>query len=315
MEYILLVLGFLIVIKASDVLVDASSSIAIKWNVPKIIIALTIVAFGTCTPELAISFQSISSGNGGMALANVIGSCIVNIFLIIGVASFIQPILIRNQTIKKEMPILIIVTLGLIIIILNKMFFSNIANILDRFDGIILLSLFSLFIFYIINFVRKSRDIKQTSVMKYTFWKAVIYLIISIVVITLSSDLIVDNALIIANNFNISQKVITLVIIVIGTSIPELVMTVVAAKKNEFEMAIGNIIGTNIFNMCIVLGLPITIIGKLTIIDFNIIDLLFLFLSSFLLFLFARSEKKISKLEGITMILMFLIYYSYAIFF
>lgn len=315
MEYIFLVLGFLIIIKASDVLVDAASSIAIKWNVPKIIIALTVVAFGTCTPELAISFQSISSGNGSMALANVIGSCIINIFLIIGLASFIQPILVKNQTIKKEMPILIIVTLGLIVLILNKMFLSNLVNILNRYDGIILILLFSLFIYYIISFVRKSRDIKQTSVMKYTFFKAIIYLIISIVVITLSSDLIVDNALIIANNFNISQKVITLVVIVIGTSFPELVMTIIAARKNEFEMAIGNIIGTNIFNMCIVLGLPITIIGKLTIIDFNIIDLLFLFLSSFLLFLFARSEKKISKLEGIIMILMFLIYYSYAIFF
>lgn len=315
MEYIYLVLGFLIIIKASDVLVDASSSIAIKWNVPKIIIALTIVAFGTCTPELAISFQSISSGNGSMALANVIGSCIINIFLIIGLASFIQPILIKNQTIKKELPILIIVTLGLIVLILNKMFISNLVNTLNRYDGIILILLFSVFIYYIISFVRKSRDVKQNSVMKYTFWKAVIYLIISIVVITISSDLIVDNALIIANNFNISHKVITLVVIVIGTSFPELVMTIIAARKNEFEMAIGNIIGTNIFNMCIVLGLPITVIGKLIIVDFNVIDLLFLFLSSFLLFLFARSEKKISKLEAIIMILMFLIYYSYAIFF
>lgn len=315
MEYIFLVIGFLIIIKASDVLVDSASSIAIKWKVPKMIIALTIVAFGTCTPELAISFNSISSGNGSMALANVIGSCIINIFLIIGLASFIQPILIKNQTIKKEMPILIIVTLGLIVLILNKMFLSNLGNVLNRYDGIILILLFSVFIYYIISFVRRSRDIKQTSIMKYPFFKAIIYLIISIVVITLSSNLIVDNALIIANNFNISQKIITLVVIVIGTSLPELIMTIIAARKNEFEMAIGNIIGTNIFNMGIVLGLPITIIGKLTIIDFSIIDLLFLFLSSFLLFIFARSEKKISKLEGIIMILMFLTYYSYAIFF
>ena len=313
MEYLYLLLGFLIIIKASDVLVDSASSLAIKMKVPKMIIALTIVAFGTCTPELAISFQSIGAGNGSMALANVIGSCIVNVFLIVGLASFISPINIKNQTVKKEMPLLVLTTLGIVLLIINRIFFIK-TNVLNRLDGIILLLFFSLFIAYIVSAVKNKKISKNQAMMKYSPLRALIYLIVSIVIITLSSDIVVDNAIIIANNLGISQKIITLVVIVIGTSFPELVMTVVAAKKNEFEMAIGNIIGTNIFNICVVLGLPITIIGKLTIVDFNMIDLIFLFLSSFMLFIFARSERKISKLEGILMILLFLTYYVYAIF-
>ena len=302
MEYILLIIGFILIIKSSDVLVDAASSLAAKWHVPKMIIALTIVAFGTCAPELAISFQSIGSGNGSMALANVMGSCIVNVLLIVGLASFIQPIQIKNQTVKKEMPILLLATVGLIVLIIDRLFFSG-TKMLNRPDGFILLLLFMLFVYYIVSVVRKRKEDQEEALVKYGLVKSFIYLILSIIVIVISSELIVDNAEIIAESWGISQKVITLVVIVIGTSLPELVMTVTAAKKNEFEIAIGNIIGTNIFNICVVLGLPITLLGKLYIVDFNIVDLVFVFLSSALLFLFARSERKISKIEGALMII------------
>lgn len=303
------------IIKASDVLVDAASSLAIRCHVPKIVIALTIVAFGTCAPELAISFQSIGDKNGSMALANVIGSCIVNILLIIGVAAFTHPIQIKNQTIKREIPILLVVTIGLIDLIIGRIFAIDIDNTLLRTDGVILLLLFFIFIYYIINTVRKRHDEKEEKEMiKYSTVKSIIYVILSICVVTLSSELIVNNAVIIANNLNISQKVITLVVIVIGTSLPELVMTVTAAKKNEFEMAIGNILGTNIFNICVVLGLPITIYGNLEIVDFNVVDLFFLFISSFILYVFARTERKISKFEGAGMVFIFVLYYIYAMF-
>ena len=313
MEYILLILGFILIIKSSDVLVDAASSLAARWHVPKMIIALTIVAFGTCAPELAISFQSIGSGNGSMALANVMGSCIVNVLLIVGLASFISPIQIKNQTVKKEMPILLLATIGLIVLIIDRLFFSK-TGVLNRPDGFILILLFMLFVYYIVSVVRKKHDDAEEELVKYGLIKSMIYLALSIVVIVISSDLIVENAEKIAESWGISQKVITLVVIVIGTSLPELVMTVTAAKKNEFEIAIGNIIGTNIFNICVVLGLPITLLGKLQIVDFNMVDLIFVFLSSALLFLFARSERKISKVEGALMIIIFLCYYAYALF-
>ncbi len=313
MEYILLIIGFILIIKASDVLVDSASNIAIKLKIPKMLIAFTIVAFGTCAPELAISFQSIGGKNGSMALANVVGSCIANVFLIIGLAALINPIKIKNVTIKKELPILLITTIGFVLLVMNGMFFPLKHNTLSRIDGIILLLLFFVFIYYIIEIVKKNYGKQEKTILKQGVFKSILYLIISIVVIIFSSDLIVDNAVIIANNLHISEKIITLIVIVISTSLPELTMTIAAARKHEFDIAIGNIIGTNIFNICVVLGLPIAIFGNLKIIDFNFIDMIFVFLSSFILFIFARSEKKLSKKEGLIMILIFIAYYIYAI--
>ena len=313
MELFLLILGFIIIIKASDVLVDSASSLAASFRLPTMLIALTIVAFGTCAPELAISFQSVFSDNGQMAVANVVGSCIVNILLIIGIAAFVNPISIKHQTIKKELPILVFITVGFVVLVLDSLFFDVKSNILSRADGIVLLLLFGLFVYYIFSIIRKKNDDDGETRVKYSRVKAIIYLILSILFVIVSSDLIVDNAIIIANKLGISQKIITLIVIVIGTSLPELIMTITAAKKGEFDVAIGNIIGTNIFNICVVLGLPIVVYGHLEIVNFNFIDMLFVFLSSFFLFLFARSEKKISKKEGLFMIALFILYYLYAI--
>lgn len=308
----LLILGFILIIKAADILVDSASKIALKFKVPKMLIALTIVSFGTCAPEIAISFTSISSKNGMVALANVIGSCVVNVLLIIGLSAVIRPIKIRNSTIKKELPLLFIITTGFAVMILDTLFNPSTSDVLSRADGIILMLMFSMFVIYLIKMVknRKAEDLEETP-QKHSILSSLLLLLLSIIVIVFSSDLIVDNAINIAGYLNISEKIVTMVAIVIGTSLPELVMTVTAAKKNEFEMAIGNIIGTNIFNICIVLGLPIVIFGDLKLIDFNIIDILALFLSSGLLYIFAKSEKEISKKEGIVMMLVFLSYYIY----
>lgn len=308
----LLIIGFILIIKAADILVDNASNIALKFKVPKMLIALTIVSFGTCAPEIAISFTSISSKNGMMALANVIGSCVVNVLLIIGLSAFIRPIKIKNSTIKKELPLLFIITTGFAVMILDTLFNPATSDILSRADGIILMLMFSMFVFYLIKMVRNKKDEKiEESSSKSNIWLSSLYLLLSILVIVFSSDLIVNNAIRLAENLNISEKIVTMVAIVIGTSLPELVMTVTAAKKNEFEMAIGNIIGTNIFNICIVLGLPIAIFGDLKLTNFNIIDILALFLSSGLLYIFAKSEKEITKKEGIIMMLVFLSYYIY----
>ena len=313
LEVLLLIVGLVLIIKASDILVDSASSIASAFRVPTMLIALTIVAFGTCAPELAISFQSVSSGNGQMALANVVGSCIINILLILGIAACVNPISIKHETIKKELPILVVITIGFVVLLLDSLFISANRNIFSRTDGVILLLLFSLFVYYIVSIIRKRRDEDEGANAKYGMVKSIIYLAISIIVIIISSDLIVDNSILLAERFNISQKIITLFIIVIGTSLPELVMTVTAAKKGEFDIAIGNIIGTNIFNICVVLGLPVAIYGHLEIVGFNIIDMLFVFVSSFLLFVFAHSEKKLSKLEGGIMFGLFALYYLYVI--
>lgn len=310
LEVIFLLIGFIIIIKASDILVDCASSLAIKCKVPKMLIALTIVAFGTCAPEVAISFQSVASKNGTMAFANVVGSCIINTFLIIGLAALVRPIRVRHATIKKELPILLIITTGFCVLMLDSLFNPLTPNTFSRADGIILILLFLMFVAYIIQLSRRKSEDEEEQKPKYKNIFLIIFLLIgSIACISLSSDVIVDNAVLLAEKLNVSEKIITMVLIVIGTSLPEMVMTITSAKKKEFDMAIGNIIGTNIFNICIVLGLPIAIFGDLVLDSFNLADIMTVFLTSFLLYIFARSERLVSKKEGIVMLAIVIAYY------
>ena len=161
MQVILLIIGFIIIIKASDFLVDASSALALKLRVPKMLIALTIAAFGTCAPEIAISFQSVSAGNGEIAFANVVGSCVVNVFLIIGLASFIRPIKVKHATIKKELPILVIITSVFAVLMLDSLFNPYTSDTFSRSDGLILLLLFGLFVIYLIQMLFKEVSIQK----------------------------------------------------------------------------------------------------------------------------------------------------------
>lgn len=310
LEVIFLLLGFIIIIKSSDILVDCASSLAIRCNIPKMLIALTIVAFGTCAPEVAISFQSVSAGNGTITFANVIGSCIVNTFLIIGLAAIIRPIRVKHATIKKELPILLIITTGFVVLMLDSVFNPLTPNTFSRADGIILILLFLMFVSYIVQLLKKKDMDTEKIEPKYKNIFLILFLLIgSILCISLSSDVIVNSATALAKKLNVSEKVITMIVVVIGTSLPEMFMTITSARKKEFDMAIGNIIGTNIFNICIVLGLPIVIFGDLVLENFNLIDIITVFLTSFLLYIFARSEKEVSKKEGILMVAIFIAYY------
>lgn len=310
LEVVLLLVGFLVIIKASDILVDCASSLAIRCKIPKMLIALSIVSFGTCAPEIAISFNSVASHNGTIAFANVIGSCIVNIFLIIGLAALVRPIKVKHVTIKKELPILLIITTSFCVLMLDSLFNPFTKNTFSRADGIILILLFFMFLAYLIQLSKKRGEKEEAATPKYKNLFLIISLLLaSIFLISWSSDLIVTNATTLAKNLNISEKIITMVAIVIGTSLPEMFMTITSAKKKEFDMAIGNIIGTNIFNICIVLGLPVAIYGDLVLESFNISDILTVFLTSFLLYIFAKSERNVSKKEGLVMLIIFICYY------
>lgn len=310
MEYILLIIGFILIVNFSDILVDAASSVANSLKIPKIVIALTIVAFGTCAPEIAISFNSVINNNGSMAIANVVGSCIINVLLVIGLAAIVSPIKVKNDTITKEMPLLCFITLIFSILVLDSLVIDFFPNSITRLDGVILLILFMIFVFYLFNIVREHKNKNREKPM-YNIPYAIFLLIVSIIIIVYSSDLIVDNAVVIAENLGISHKIITMVIIVIGTSLPELTMTVRSAKKHEFDIALGNIIGTNIFNICIVLGLPVTVLGGVEIVDFGIIDFAVLLASSVILLIFAKTDKRLNKTEGVIMFLIFVSYYTY----
>lgn len=307
---ILLVFGLTILIRFSDIFVSAASSLSLSLKVPKMLIALTIAAFGTCAPELAISFNSIKSGASDMTLANVIGSCIVNILLIIGLSAITRPIKVKERTIKKELPLLVIITTAFFILVTDSLFKKSAVNSLSRADAIMLLIWFILFMFYIIGIVRKNKN-NEYDIPEYSIVKSIILIIFSLLAITLSSNIVVDNAVLLASQIGISQKIISMTVIVIGTSLPELTMTINAARKDEFDMAVGNIIGTNIFNICIVLGLPIAIYGGVSSSSFNVVDTSVVLLSALMFYIFGRSNKELSRREGLLMVLVFILYYTY----
>ena len=316
MEYVktivLLLIGFVLLVKCSDLFVDAVSSLANNLKVSKMMIALTVAAFGTCAPELAISFNSISSGSGNIALANVLGSNVVNILLIIGLAAFVNPIKVKDEVIKKELPILLLTTIMFALSIAFHYIFENNMNfILNRTDGLIFVFLFSAFIFYIVSVIKSKQGIFEYTKPKYNILVSILITIVCCVVIVYSSDLVVDNAKTLAALLGVSEKLITMTVVVIGTSLPEMTMTIVASKKGEFDIALGNIIGTNIFNIGIVLGLPLLIYGGFASSSFNLIDIAAVVVAVVVFYLFARNDKVLSKLEGSIMILIFLMYYTY----
>ena len=207
----------------------------------------------------------------------------MNVLLIIGLASFIKPIKIRHVTIKKELPILVLITSVFAILMLDSLFNPYTSDTFSRADGIVLLLLFGIFVVYLIQLFSKKADVSQEELDKvsYTPFWAIFTIVVTIICIIYSSDIL-----------HISDKLITMFAIVVGTSLPEMVMTVTSAKKGEFDIAIGNIIGTNIFNICIVLGLPVIIYGNVLLTGFGIIDIIMVFLSSALLFFFASIKRK-----------------------
>ena len=312
LEILLLVFGFFILIKGADFFVDGSSSIATNFKVPKIVIGLTIVAFGTSAPEFAVSVKSIISNNHDIVLGNVIGSNIMNILLILGIASLFKPLIVNNNTVRKEIPILTLFSSLFAVLICDNIFDANIVNSFTRSDGIVLSLFFLVFVYYLISIIR-GRQSKEDEIVKMSLPKSIFFTILGILMIVFGSNFVVNSASSIATTIGVSQKLIGLTIVALGTSLPELVTSVVATKKGECDLAIGNIVGSNIFNIGIVMGIPVTIFGGISRINFNYIDILVMLISVMLLFVFAINDRKITKKEGILFLLVFLAYYSIVI--
>ena len=313
LDIILLVVGFIVLIKGADIFVDGASSIAGNFKISKMLIGLTIVAFGTSAPEFAVSVKSLISGNGDIVLGNVIGSNILNILLILGISSLFHFLNVKNNTVKKELPITLLITTLFAVLLSDHLFDSNITNAFTRSDGIVLLLFFLVFIYYLISMARNKVDDDQNE--KYmSMPKSIMYTILGLACIIVGSNFVVDSASSLAAIIGISEKMISLTVIAFGTSLPELVTSVTATKKGEYDIAIGNVVGSNIFNIGMVIGLPIAIFGGISDITFNYIDLIVMLLSAFLLFIFSFKDRKISKKEGIAFLILFVIYYSYVIY-
>ena len=276
------------------------------------LIGLTIVAFGTSMPEFAVSVKSILAGSGDIVLGNVIGSNILNILLILGCSAIVHSLTVKNNTVKKELPITMLITTLFAVLLSDNIFDKSIKNTFTRSDGIVILLFFMVFIYYLIAMSRnKIEDEKDKDILPLP--KSIIFTLIGLVGVVLGSNFVVDSAIEIAKTMGISERLISLTIIALGTSLPELVTSVTATRKGEYDIAIGNVVGSNIFNIGIVIGVPIAIFGGIGTISFSYIDLIVMVIASILLFMFSFNDYKISKREGILFLILFITYYSYVL--
>lgn len=315
LQVLLLIFGFVVLIKGADWLVSGASSVASNFKVSKQLIGLTIVAFGTGAPELAVSISSLISGNTDMLLGNVIGSNIINILLLIGIAAIISPIRVNKNTISKELPLLLLISTALVVLFLDTSITGAMTNAFSRADAIICILFFAIFLYYIIGLTKKNRkDKKIVEKPKYKLGKSFLLVIVGLVGVVAGSQFVVDSASAIAATIGISDRIIALTIVAFGTSLPELVTTITAARRGENELLVGNIIGSNIFNICIVLGIPVVIFGTITPESFQVIDIIMLIGSTALLWLVARRGSPITRREGALMLLVFALYYTYIVY-
>lgn len=316
LQVALLIIGFIILIKGADWLVDGASSIATNFKVSKTLIGLTIVAFGTSAPELAVSISSLASGSTDMLLGNVIGSNIINVLLLIGVGALICPIKVNKDTVRKELPILLLISIALIVLFLDIPLVGDAVDAISRSDAIICLLFFCIFLYYLIVMAKRNREItsQKAEKPKYKLGKSFLFAILGLAGLVAGSQLVVNSATEIAHVIGVSDRIIALTIIALGTSLPELVTTIVAARRKETDLVVGNIIGSNIFNICVVMGIPVAIFGTITPESFQMIDLFMLIFSAVLLFILTRHDHQISRLDGILMLFIFALYYGYIVY-
>lgn len=303
MSFMLLLIGFLLLIKGADYFVDSASAIARKFHIPSMIIGLTIVSIGTSLPELSVSLTSALIGKNDLAVANVVGSNIFNMLMGLGVTSIISKLPIEKNTIENDIPFLNIIGSILLMMMLNLT--------LNRFEGILLIGLLIGFLFYIIKPVLNNKE-ESNEESKLSF-KTILLGILGVVGIILGGDMVVDSASNIAKMFGMSQNLIGLTVVALGTSLPEFVTSVIAGIKGENEIAIGNIIGSNIFNILMILGIS-SIISPIVISFISVIDIMFMIAIGILLYVFVVKSKTLKRYQGIVFVFLYIGYISYTIF-
>lgn len=318
---LLLAVGFAFLVKGADFFVEGSSSIAKKLKVPPIIIGLTIVAMGTSLPETAVSVTASLVQNNELAVSNVVGSNIFNLMFVIGVCSILTPIMVQKATVVRDIPLSLGCALLLLVFGISGLG-DKTGMTLGHADGIIFLIVFAGYIFTMVRSAMKARAAGQKveiegveecdNMKELSYGKSILFLILGAAAIAFGGDLTVDTASRIAIELGMSQTLVGLTIVSIGTSLPELVTSVVAARKNEVDMAVGNAVGSNIFNILMVLGIS-SAISPVALIRENIIDIVLLMVFSVMVWIFAGTRKKIERKEGIIMVVVYLVYCAYII--
>ena len=302
MAYFMVLIGFLMLIKGADYFVEGASSIAKRFHIPEMIIGLTIVAMGTSLPELSVSFISALNGQSDMSIANAIGSNIFNVLMILGVSAFIKTLPIKQSSIKD---IFILISATTLLLILSYFGLS-----LVWFDGLIMLCLFAYFIRKMIKESKDNNDNENSTPL--SIIRTIVYIVCGAIGIIYGGNLVVSGASTIAQAFGMSDNLIGLTVVALGTSLPEFVTSVMATKKGKLDIAIGNVIGSNIFNILFVLGLS-SLFNVLMVSVITLIDIFFsLFITSVLLYVVCKF-KKINKLNGIIFIILYISYMIFTI--
>ena len=304
MEIGILIVGFVLLIKGADFFVDGSSSVAKRLKVPSMIIGLTIVAMGTSLPECAVSVTASLSNNNALAVSNVVGSNLFNLMVVCGVCTLFVPLAVSTDTLKKEFPFSIICAALLLVFGLDSM--------LGRVDSAIFLVLFAAYLGWMIYSALQARnkalsEDNDEEIKLLPVWQCIVC---GAAAIKFGGDFVVEGATAIATMLGLSQNLIGLTIVALGTSLPELVTSIVAARKNEIDMALGNVIGSNIFNILLVLGIA-GVISPVAIIAENLIDTFILIAVSTLVWVFAWKKKELVKWQGIVMLAIYAAYLVY----
>ena len=302
MDYFLLLLGFLALVKGADLFVDGSSSIAKLLKVPSVIIGLTIVAMGTSAPEASVSIFASLVGNNDIAISNIIGSNIFNSLVVVGLCASLLPFITNPSILKRDLFVNIFASILLFIFILDLK--------LSRIEGLIFLILMVIYLYLTIK-EAKNHKIEDEQVPMSKF-KSIIYVVVGLAIIIVGGNLVVDSASNIATHFGLSQNLIGLTIVAIGTSLPELVTSIVAVFKKDAGLALGNAIGSNIFNILFILGAS-SGLSALSLASESVIDAGIMIIVAILMYVFGKSKKEFSRSEGIICVVMYIAYTAYLI--
>ena len=332
MNIIILLLGFVLLVKGADIFVEGSSTIAKILKIPPLIIGLTIVAFGTSAPEAAVSITAALNGQNGMAMGNVVGSNIFNLLMVVGISGFIKTLYVDKAIISKEFPFLLLSSILLFVLTFDVSLQGTATNILSRGDGLVLLMFFAIFMYSLlkaalnsmnnpsleetsISFDSVSIDYNDDTLVKEktnskVLIKNILASIIGIILIILGGNMVVSSASNIASDFGVSDQLIGLTIVSIGTSLPEFVTSIIAAIKGESSIALGNVIGSNMFNILFVLGASATI-SPMSIDPMLFVDALFMIIVTLITYLFAIQKRDINKIESAVLVILYIGYMAY----
>lgn len=312
LTYILFVIGFFFLIKGADILVDGASSVAKKFNLSPIFIGLTIVAFGTSAPELIVNLLASASGNTEIAIGNIVGSNIANVFFILGISAMIYPLTTKFNTVYKEIPLNLLAAIVLAVMVNDVRLDGFAFSGLSRTDGFTMICFFIIFLYYTFAISTVTGDAEADEIKELKPLKSAIYIVLGLLGLVVGGKWIVDGAVALATLFSLSESLIGLTVVAIGTSLPELATSVVAARKKQSDIAIGNVVGSGIFNIFLILGTS-SIIRPLPFSQNSDLDIVMVVFASLLLFLamFVGKKHTLERWQGFVFVL---IYFSYLAF-